>query len=273
MKKGAVTMGNENRTKQKYLVGSNMRKAVYGIYDVFVSYFSFFTAIAIRFYANGEFQLEANTYLKPFSHFAPIYAVIVVIVFACFGLYNGKWKYAGYHDLIRIVAANFVTALIQFAAMNLFYGDMPLSYFCIGSLLQFIFVLFSRFVPRFMGTATNIFKRLGSDTTNVLIVGDGDLAVFARKLLEGHNVNSVFVRCFFSGNLDSAGSTIDGIPVEGNIDNLEKIIKNYRINYVCIADYSISKELTNRIKSICSETYVTVQSLPEVTYFDEYLSL
>ena len=116
-------------------------------------------------------------------------------------------------------------------------------------------------------------KRRVMASINVLIVGDGDTAIFTRKLLEGNNVNNVYVKCFFSENSASSGTMIDGIPVEGNIDNLEKAIKDNRIDFVCIADPLINKERTDRIKNICGELNVEVRNLPDITYFDEFLEL
>lgn len=267
-------MKTENvSAEKKKITAASAKKIAFAVYDVLISFVSYFMAIVFRFYANHEFHVEAGLYLKPFYSFAPFYAVIVVGVFAFFRLYNGKWKYAGYHDFGRIIKANLVTALVQILAMKLIFGDMPLSYYCYGALLQFILVTFSRFIPRLMYAVSDSIKRKIMPATNVLIVGDGDMAFFTRKLMEGNNINNVFVKCFFSEKPEAAHTMIDGIPVESELENLENRIKENSIEFVCVADTTVSSDTMDRIRSICDKANVVVKSLPEIPFFDEFLEL
>jgi C4-dicarboxylate transporter DctM subunit len=77
-------------------------------------------------------------------------------VFALFRLYNGIWRYASVDDMNRIIGATLVTAILNFIGTTLFLQRLPVSYYVVGTTLQFIFITLIRFSYRFL-----VFKRRG----------------------------------------------------------------------------------------------------------------
>ena len=71
--------------------------------DIIAVNLSYFLALMIRFYVNFEFRPTVTYYLTDFWTFTPFYTVAVIVIFACFRLYGGMWRYAGMNDMNRIM--------------------------------------------------------------------------------------------------------------------------------------------------------------------------
>ena len=85
------------------------------LFDIIAVNISYYGALMLRFFVNFHFNLEGTEYPSLFWKIAPYYTVCCIIVFACFKLYSGIWKYAGLNDVNRILYANLVTCVIQIA--------------------------------------------------------------------------------------------------------------------------------------------------------------
>ena len=82
--------------------------------DIIAVNAAYFLALMVRLYVNFEWREVARDYYLPaFIRFAPVYTVLVILVFAAFRLYGGMWRYAGMNDMNRIICASAVTAVIQ----------------------------------------------------------------------------------------------------------------------------------------------------------------
>ena len=66
--------------------------------DIIALNASYFLALLIRFYVNGEFRATVNYLIGDWAKFAPFYTIISLIIFACFKLYGGMWRYAGINE-------------------------------------------------------------------------------------------------------------------------------------------------------------------------------
>ena len=118
--------------------------------DIVAVNFSYLFALVVRFYENGLVSYNLGNYLPYFLNFAPFYTVIAVAVFAYFKLYNGMWRYAGINDLNRVIIANVITTIVHVAGTLLFVKRMPISYYILGAVIQFILILYIRFIYKFV---------------------------------------------------------------------------------------------------------------------------
>ena len=101
---------------------------------------AYYIALYARFYGYSNLSELFQQKLTVWAHFAPFYTVICLVVFYLFHLYNGMWEYAGMHDFNRILFASVTTSIIHTAATWLFMERMPLTYYCLGAILQFVFL-------------------------------------------------------------------------------------------------------------------------------------
>ena len=113
--------------------------------DIIAVNAAYFLALLIRFYVNNEFRPTVSFYLTDFLTFAPFYTVLCIVTFWLFRLYGGMWQYAGINDMNRIIGASLTTAVIHIAGTALFIRRMPITYYFIGMILQFMFITLIRF--------------------------------------------------------------------------------------------------------------------------------
>ena len=212
------------------------------ILDIIAANAAYYLGLVIRFSTNLEIKPEAmDPFLPGYTHFAPFYTVIVVVVFYLFRLYGGMWRYAGLNDMNRIIGANIVTCIIQVVGTILFVKRMPISYYIIGAVLQFGFVVIIRFSYRFILAERQKIASKRVQSVATVVVGAGDMGRRAVKHFTDHTAFGVSV-IYDERN---AGMTQDGIHVVGG--DFAEVLQTYKIEAICIADTTISSETKKAI--------------------------
>ena len=217
--------------------------------DIIAVNAAYFLALIIRFYVNFEFRPTVKYYLTDWLHFAPFYTVLAIIVFALFKLDGGMWRYAGINDMNRIIGASLVTALIQVLGTVFFVRRMPITYYIIGAILQFLFISLIRFGYRILLVEKK--KMAGRKTPAVpsLVIGAGETA---RKAV--HHLEDTPFRATVIVDEKTAGKTLDGINITSDFD---KALAGVRA--VFIADPDLSAEKRREIKDKCDAAGVELQ--------------
>ena len=227
--------------------------------DIIAVNLSYFLALLIRFYVNFQLRpVAVNDYLPTWLRFTPFYTVIAILVFVLFRLYGGMWRYAGINDMNRIIGANLVTTLIHIiATVILFTKRMPVTYYLIGALLQFFFVVLIRFAYRILMVEKKKIVSRKLPLSNVMIVGTGELG---RKVIRELDDNTAFrPACIVEASNDNEGRMMDGIPVVNGTDEIKMAIDQYKIQYLFIADTTLSTDQRQSIHSVCEEKGIEIQ--------------
>ena len=192
------------------------------VYDIIAVNAACYLALLTRFYVAKQFHSAAAQYIEAYTSYAPYYTILCLVIFCCFSLYSGIWKYAGFNDLNRIVGANVVCFIVHIiGTLILLRGTplirMPISFYCLSAFTQTCLITASRFSYRLL-------------------------------LMEKVRVAKI-----------GFGSLLDGVPVVNGVENLKGAIEKYRVNFVIIASAVMPQEVRNRIKDICKEASVEVQ--------------
>lgn len=148
------------------------------VYDAFAVTFSYFLALLLRF--DFKYSAIPVVYLKPWELFAPIYAIVCILIFWRLRLYRSIWRFASFKELQRITLATIVTAILHIAGVTAIQraylsgtdyavDRMPLSYYIMGAIFQMILVAGIRFSYRFVLLLRA--SRSGKAASNIMIVG------------------------------------------------------------------------------------------------------
>ena len=217
---------------------------------------AYYLTLFIRFYVGGRFVGSLWNLPISYSKFAPFYTIICLIVFYFFKLYGGMWRYAGVNDINRIIGATIVTSIFQVAGTLIFVKRMPLTFYFLGAIIQFLLVTTTRFAYRLFIIER---RRLGNKGINTLIVGTGDRGKIVLGMLE----TSLTYRpaCFIDDGYKSM--SMDGLPVY-SIDEIEEAIEKNSIGCVAIAD--VDPEKREKIAATCK--YKGIQLRDYAGYFD-----
>ena len=229
------------------------------LFDGLAAYFSYYLALVIRFTTANQFRPIADKYLPSFYQFAPWYTLICLGVFVVFRLYDSRWKHAGLNDLNRILLANLVTALVQVAGTLIFVRRMPITYYLIGALIQFVLIALSRFAFRLISLESAKLVKRGQARINVMIVGAGETGRVVRRQIENNPANAARPVCVFTYRGSSGGTLLDGIPVVSGMDRMQGYLQKYAVQCVILADSIMPTETRRQIKEICRESGVEVQ--------------
>ena len=198
---------------------------------------SYYLALLIRFYVNFALRpIAVSRYLPAFISFAPFYTVLCLLVFIAFRLYGGLWRYAGINDMNRIILANICTFIIHFLGTTLFFTRMPWTYYLIGGVLQFVFMVIVRFWYRALLVEKRKLKK--GEKIRAVVVGTGENG---RRVVKHLEESEIYRPVMVVGN---GNGTMDGIPITPTLSLTD-------VGAVIIADPLMGSAEREEIKERC----------------------
>ena len=252
-------------SKEQIAVGRRLGlKLLLMLFDIVAVNYSYYMALVLRFYVNREFNIVWPMYLSVFLKFAPWYTILCVAVFWYFKLYNGMWRFAGFSDINRVVAANAVTCVIHVIGTMACTRDVPvsrmsLSYYMIGASMQFVLIFLSRFSYRILSVELAKIAQNSASSLNVMVVGAGETARFFLRQIQIDRNEAMRPACVLDTHSTEERRLFDGLPVIAGMDGAEKAIEKYDIKSIVIADPMISAANRIKLKRLCQETKVELQ--------------
>lgn len=234
------------------------------IYDIIAANLSYFAVLWLRF--DCQFSQIPKSYLAAWKNFSPIYTVVCVAVFWRLRLYKSIWRFASYSELMRVSVASVVTAVFHIIGITAIYERMPVSYYVIGPIFQFVLVLAVRFSYRFvlLERGRRNGKQDASQEKQVMLIGAGNAGqIILRELKHSRELNDQ-VCCIIDDDPNKWGRFIEGIPVAGGRETILANVKKYQVQKIYVALPSASVEARRDILNICKETGCELKSLPGI---------
>ncbi|GFI55296.1 UDP-N-acetyl-alpha-D-glucosamine C6 dehydratase [Clostridiales bacterium] len=237
------------------------------IYDFCTVSGAYFLALWLRF--DCHFSEIKSLYLSAWVKFAPIYAVVCCAVFWLLRLYQSLWRFASFNELRRVSLASIITSAFHTVAITIAIQRMPISYYIIGAVIQFVAVLFIRFAYRYILLERSKRTRQQQKTaaSRVMLIGAGVAGqMILRDLHSAKEVNER-VCCIIDDNKNKWGRYIDGVPIVGGRDDILVNVQKYNIEKIFLAIPSADAEQRRDILDICKETNCILKNLPGVFQF------
>lgn len=227
------------------------------ILDIMAVNIAYYLALMTRFYVNNEFRPTVSYLLTDFWTFAPFYSIICILVFAIFKLYGGMWQYAGINDMNRIIAASITTAILHVLGTVFFIRRMPVTYYFIGALIQFVFITFIRFGYRIFLVEKRKLNSRRNPGSNAMIIGAGEIGRNVIRQMEDEG--SFRPVCVIDTKSSIFGRTLDGVPVIGGVNRLENAVSQYAVKTVFIADPLLQPKVKDEITKLCNNRNLDLQ--------------
>ena len=250
------------RKRQNRIEHWQVIAALLAVYDAVAVNLSYFLALWFRFDCMFS-EIPREQYLEPFLKFAPIYAVVCVLVFLVLRLYNSIWRFASFHELMRVVTASVFCSILQIVGITVLFGRMPLSYYIIGMFIQFLLVLGVRFSYRFV-----LLERGKRDKSRayqrVMLIGAGEAGQNILRDASGLRRQNLKFCCIIDDNPNKWGRYVEGLPVVGGREDILHSVQKYRIDKIFVAIPSASPEDMRDILNICKETGCELKNLPGI---------
>ena len=231
-------------------------------YDVLAIAASYFAALMLRF--DMKYSAIPEEYLSPYIRFIPIYVVLCIVVFAAMKLYRSIWRFASYDELVRLLMATCITAVIHIVLITVMFHRMPISYFVMGFTLQLVTTLGVRFAYRFILLLRSKQYAQPGSVKRVMCIGAGMAGqMVVRELKTSRKMSEVAV-CIIDDNANKWGRYIEGVRVFGGRDRILEAVEKYSIDKIYFAIPSASIEVRRDILNICKESGCELKILPGI---------
>lgn len=259
---GVSNQDKERKMKKKKIEHWQMIALYLMIYDVLAINFAYFFGLWLRF--DLHFTSIPAEYMSAFLKFAPIYTVFTIFVFAQLRLYNSLWRFASFSELNRVIVASVITTIFNIVGMTAFIQRMPLSYYIIGSVLQFGLTLTIRFSYRYMNLERGRREKEANPLHNAMIIGAGAAGqTLIRELKSSGEVKSKAC-CVIDDNPNKWGRVMEGVPIVGGREDILINVKKYKIDQILFAIPTASAQARREILNICKETDCELKQLPGI---------
>jgi FlaA1/EpsC-like NDP-sugar epimerase len=210
-------------------------------------------AITLTFFMRFEGDMLAER-LHDLKVFLPFFLIYATVVYFIFGLHRNKWRFTSVPDLYNLFRASTALAALLLVfdyvvlAPNLFgtffFGKITILLYWF---LQMFFLGGLRVVYRYFHYRRTIQRVKIADATPTLVLGRAaDAEVFFRSIESGA-VKKIWPLGVLSPSEADRGQSIRGIPVLGDIDDLERIVADLqsrgdRVTRLVLAPSALSPE-------------------------------
>lgn len=235
------------------------------LFDIIAVNVAYFGALWLRF--DCKFTTIEPQYIVAWTHFTPIYTVLVIVIFWLCSLYNSIWRFAGYKELLNGIIATALTGLVQCVGITVFFERMPITYYVFGIVLQFCFTMAIRFMYRFVLLLRDFRNKSGGAEKRVMLIGAGAAGQMILRDTMSSSQSDGKVVCIIDDNSNKWGRAIDGVPVVGGREDIMSAVEAYKVDEIYYAIPSAKAEDKREILTICNETACEVKQLPGVYQF------
>ena len=231
-------------------------------YDLITVNLSYFLALWLRFDCSVS-EIEP-IFLQTYFRYIPIHSAVCLITFALLRMYNSIWRFASYNELMRVLSSTLITGVCHVGLTLIFFTRMPVSYYLVGTAIQFFFVLGVRFSYRFvlMMRKRNWALASQSGIDRVMLIGAGNAGQMILQDINHMSDQKMRVVCIVDDNPNKWGRYIQGVPVVGGRDVILKNVKAYGVRKIFVAIPSASPEEKSQVLNICKESGCEIKNLP-----------
>ena len=240
-----------------------LRRLAFLVYDILAIAFSMYMAIITRF----EFTIRnvEDEVVKSLNDYLLINIVVTLVIFFGFRLYSSLWQYASIQELISVVLACGISALLQIAGMVMLEIHMPRSYYVLYFFYITMMIALSRFSYRGLRIIrNNIHGDFSKTVIPTMVIGAGDSASYLIKDIKGSRLIKNRVKCVIDANPKKIGSSILGVPIVGNDTRIPWAVEKYKIQEIFIAIPNLPPSRRKAILEICKNTGCRLRILPSM---------
>jgi UDP-GlcNAc:undecaprenyl-phosphate GlcNAc-1-phosphate transferase len=215
------------------------------VLDLGLISFSYYLSYRLRF-SGSDFSY----YFKVFLNSLPTVIACKFVAFYTLRIYRGLWGTMGFSDIVVFIKASTLASIFSVTAVTFIYRfvDFSKGIFVIDWLLTNSFLLATRgSFKYFLETVKR--KTLGGEKTLIYGAGRGG-ELLLRELLnnEGLKIQPIG---FIDDDRLKIGRRLQGFPILGTLNDLDKLAKKYDAGNLVISFNSIDDDKLNHIRQGC----------------------
>ena len=231
------------------------------VVDVVIICLSAFLGLIVRF--DLSWAAVPPEYKAAIIRYLPTYIFGTLAVFLFRKMYDIVWSAAGVREALSIVATSCIAALLQIGGMMILQFRVPRSYYIISFVALCGMALAVRLSYRIWLSLFSQGRR-GRNGQRIMIVGAGSSGnVILKEIHTSAYVNDTVV-CFVDDDKNKIGKILNGVPIEGNRNDIPKLAEKYRVDEIYIAMPAAPAQSRKEIIEICRKTECAVKILPGI---------
>ncbi|QPC88642.1 NAD-dependent epimerase/dehydratase family protein [Mesorhizobium sp. NBSH29] len=248
-----------------------MLRALVTLYDLALAALSFLAAYVVAY------GVPLVYFIPGIPAKAAAFTAICALCFVSFSVTRGSWRYVSIPEVLAVIkAVIFAVAIYTVGAFLVSRGDnVPRSVPILTALFLIAGLTTSRLAYRMVmdGLRVRAFGGVGPNPRtgrNVLICGINDEAEGFIRTTQRSRIGQICV----VGIIDDAGvalsRSVQGVPVLGNLNNLELFVKRLRdsditVNELVIAERRPTRQRLSEILEMAATVRLKVSRLPDFT--------
>ncbi len=252
----------DNRFINKYIPKNKWAQMVILLaVDTTIICLSAFLGLIIRF--DLSWAAVPPEYKAVVIRYLPTYITGTLAVFLFRKMYDVVWSAAGVREALNIVETCGIAALLQTGGMMILQFSVPRSYYLISFVVLCGAVLAVRLSYRIWVSLFGS-KRRGGNGKRILIVGAGTSGTVILKEIHTSSFVNDTVVCFVDDDKNKIGKILNGVPIEGNRNDIPRLAEKYRVDEIYIAMPAAPAQDRKDIIDTCQRTGCTVKILPGI---------
>ena len=232
-------------------------------------------AIVLTFYV--RFEGPPLDDRLPGLKYLPVFLIYAASIYLLFGLHRNKWRFTSVPDLYEIFRAVSVLAVSLLALDYVLVAPNVFGHFYFGKItillywfLQMFFLGGTRIAYRYFHYARTLQRAKIADATPTLVLGRAADAEVLLRAIESGAVKKIWPVGVLSPSPADRGQSIRGIPVLGDIDDLESVVADFlsrgtKVTRVVLTPSALSPEARPEVLLIRARKLgLTMSQLPSL---------
>ncbi len=201
-------------------------------------------------------------FIKEFTHILPYVLVFKLLVYFLVNIYTIYWKNASVSEALLLGFSITATSLIFFIYLTVVKYLLPRSVLIISAVIEIIFMGLIRYIEKFRHEKVADLRDPLSDK-RVLIIGAGQSGL---SILNEINHHSEFgkVVAFVDDDSSKQDVLIKGIKVCGKTSDIEKVVREKKINSIIFAIPTATHQRKAEILDSIKHLNIQVKIVPGI---------
>lgn len=228
-------------------------------------------AVVIGFglcYGFSEMPANEVNFLR---QYVTLSIIIVLLSTVLCGCYARVWRRAGIGEFSRVIVA-VALATVVFVGIDMVKKLMlPAECIAVVAMLELFFIVAVRAMVRlfYWSYLRASLIRRRNKMKRVLIYGAGQAGADLVHKLEGHPEDSLRPVCFIDDNEALRGKKVGGLPVVGDKEKLEAVIREYGIDEVIMAMTTADSDTLKDVLIKCHRMHCPLKRFGTIDDVDE----
>ena len=273
--------GNSLKTKKPSRFGTKRfgkRNTAYLLADIIIVNLVYFLTTTTYWIFRTDAALIRQLALR-----MPYVTLIYILCYAIFKVYQTAWRYAGLADMAKYLISTVVGTcgvwvcdyilmkanrhlIANGTTSTLYFNVLPRTVYLDSLLIIILFCLAIRFASRsyLMFKHEKDRKKHLSELKQILIIGAGEAGTSLIRDFENNSYRFGNPAALIDDDKSKIGLLVNGVPVVGTCNDIEKVCVDYSIDEIIFCIPSINDERKRQILDEAIKTGIPVKIAPDI---------